>query len=157
VTNTVSAYIDASAVSAAASSITVEASAQPVASADAQGMTGGTTLAVGASVATATVTPTVSATVSGQIAAGSLSIIANANLPSGDAPSAVTSAQGSVGAFLIGVVASDAESTNTATVTAGIGNQANVAAAAGTVVAVTGALLIVANSNTQQNANASNS
>ena len=148
ITNTVSGYIDLSTVNAGGGNVAVSASAQPEGYADADGVTAGT-LAVGASVALVTVTPTVSATVGGTITAGNLSILANVNLPSDNAPAAQAVAQGSVGA-LIGVVASDAETTNTATVTAGIGSHTDVTAATATVVALSGALLIVAGGDTEQ-------
>jgi mucin-19 len=154
ITNAVVAYIDASSVQAG--SVTVEASAQPQAVANAYGVTAGD-LAVGGSVAIITETPTVTATVGGHITAGSLSIIANVNLP-GSGPSANAFAGGSTGG-IVAIVASDAETTDHATVNAGIGNFsnfANSAVAAGTIIAVSGALLVVANSNTQQSANGSN-
>ncbi len=154
VTDVVAAYIDASNVAASGSSVTVEATATPEASATAYGVAAGS-LAVGGSVAIVNLTPTVTATVGGpNITVGNLSIIADVNLPS-NGPSGSTFAGGSTGG-IVAVVASDAETTNNATITSGIGSFANVASATGMVVVVGGALLVVANGNTQQNSNASN-
>ena len=103
-----------------------------------------------------TVTPTVTATVGGHITAGSLSILANANLNNGNS-SATAFAGGSTGG-IVAVVASDAEATDNATVNAGIGDFGTKAATAmGTVLAVNGAILVVANGNTQQRSTGSNS
>src|SRR6202000_2331465 len=89
------------------------------------------------------------------ITAGVLSIIANLLAPNG----LHAFAQGSVGGF-VGLVSSDAEATDNATVTSGItnrsGNGSATGAAVGTLHAVSGALSIVANSNTEQSANSQN-
>ncbi len=155
ITNNVAAYIDASTVSASGSAVTVEASVQPEASATAYGVTAGD-LAIGTSLASITLTPTVLATVGGpNITVGSLSILANLNLPTDGNPAANAYAGGSSGG-IVAAVATNVTTTNNATVTAGLGTESNVASAAGMVIAVAGELLIVANSNTEQSANASN-
>ena len=151
----VAAYIDASTVTAGA--ITVSASAQPEGSTNAAGVNAGT-IAVGMSLAITDVTPHVSATVAGNITAGSLSILANVNLPTDGNAAASATAQGSVGG-LIGIVATDTEVTNNDTALAGISQHqaANFGVATGTVVTVAGAILIVATGNSKQTANSSNS
>ena len=165
VTNGVSAEIENGSTVDAAGALTVSATGSPEASGFAAGVTAGT-LAVGESAAIVNATPTVTATVGGTINAGSMNVIAttvtpnsarlsalttlaNATLPGIPAqlPSAGNSARaeavGSAGG-LIGLVATDAEATNTSLVTAGI--------LASSVVNVVGALVITSLGNSRQSA-----
>ena len=155
ITNAVQAYIDASSVNAGSGAVTVAATAAPEGRANAAGITAGL-VAIGASVAKVTLTPTVSATVDGVINAGSLSVQASVNLPSDEKPSSAASANGSGGA-LIGVLASDAISNIVAAVTAAIGDLASPGSATGTILTLSGALVVAANTLTQTSSTASNS
>ena len=154
ITDNVSAYIDASNITDGAAA-TVRATAAPEGFANAAGLTAGL-VAIGGSVATVTLRPTVSATVDGVINAGSLTVLAAVNLPSDGKASANAYAHGS-GGGLATILASNATSNNTDVVTAAIGNLGASDVATGTVITLSGALVVAANNLTRQSTTGANS